>query len=71
MNLDLFCHLASEEFMAMKQLLETCKREQENLNSQVRSWQTSTTKTLALEREQSQRMLFVEKYKSFFTYSMG
>ena len=62
---------ASEEFMAMKQLLETCKREQENLNSQVRSWQTSTTKTLAIEREQSQRMLFVEKYKSFFTYSMG
>ncbi|CAF2097104.1 hypothetical protein HID58_091256 [Brassica napus] len=62
---------ASEEFMAMKQLLETCKREQENLNSQVRSLQTSTSKTLALEREQSQRMLFVEKYKSFLTYSMG
>ncbi|KAF3519469.1 hypothetical protein DY000_02060693 [Brassica cretica] len=61
---------ASEEFMAMKQLLETCKREQENLNSQLRSWQISTTKTLALEREQSQRMLFVEKYKNFFTYSM-
>ncbi|CAN6997400.1 unnamed protein product [Brassica rapa subsp. trilocularis] len=55
---------ASEEFMAMKQLLETCKREQENLNSQVRSWQT-----LALEREQSQRMLFVEKYKSFFLHT--